>query len=396
MLILAGVTIATLTGDNGILTQAGNAKTSNKEGETSEQFALLANEWVIEKNTKNKTLGEFLNGKMTEGKLSSIEDNGNGTYTIKLNGYQTIIDQDGKTSSMFNPEEWDKTACKESSFLWESDDPNSGEAYHKIIGYADSITNETKLKIPSRCHEIRSDVGNWNTVGRTFSANNFTNIEFPETIEIIGDNAFSGFISLTKVTIPNGVTVIDTSAFCGCTSLTSVTIPDSVTNISISAFRNCTSLINIIISDNYAPIIWGGGGEWSAFANTAWWNSQPNEELVYIGKTVYGYKGTMPNNTAIEIKEGTKSIGSNAFDSCTGLTSITIPNSVTSIGFNTFAGCSSLSGITIPKSITTISGWAFNRWTSSQTINIQGYSNAPSGWSSYWNDGCSAQINWNQ
>ena len=92
LLILAGVAIATLTGDNGILTQANKAKTSNTEGEASEEFALLANEWAIEKNTSNKTLGEFLNEKITEGELSSVEDNGNGTYTIKLNGYQTIID----------------------------------------------------------------------------------------------------------------------------------------------------------------------------------------------------------------------------------------------------------------------------------------------------------------
>ena len=49
LLILAGVTIATMTGDNGILTQANKTKTSNKEGDASEQFALIANEWAIEK-----------------------------------------------------------------------------------------------------------------------------------------------------------------------------------------------------------------------------------------------------------------------------------------------------------------------------------------------------------
>ena len=49
LLILAGVTIATMTGDNGILTQANKTKTSNKEGDASEQFALIENEWAIEK-----------------------------------------------------------------------------------------------------------------------------------------------------------------------------------------------------------------------------------------------------------------------------------------------------------------------------------------------------------
>ena len=40
LLILAGVTIATLTGDNGILTQADNAKTRNDEATAKEQINL--------------------------------------------------------------------------------------------------------------------------------------------------------------------------------------------------------------------------------------------------------------------------------------------------------------------------------------------------------------------
>ncbi len=443
LLILAGVTIATLTGENGILNQANKAKTETTKASAKEQVEMevlgsYGTDGILD-NDLLKTNLKNISG--VQGVPDAIDDT-SFPLTVTVDGVKIDIDKDGTVSYTFDAEEWDKTACEESSFLWESDDPNSGEAYHKIIGYADSITNETKLKIPSRCHEIRSNVGNWNTLGRTFSANNFRDIEFPETIKIIGDNAFSGFICLTDLTIPNSVTVIDTAAFEGCTSLTSVTIPDSVVTISTSAFRNCTSLINIIISDNYAPMISSGGGEWSAFANTAWWNNQPNEELVYIGKVVYGYKGTMPNNTKIEIKEGTKSIGYSAFSNCTGLTSIIIPNtvtsighsafsnctglssitipnsiisldswvfegccslsniaipsSVTSIGYGTFRGCSNLSSITIPNNVIRIDDYAFWGWTSSQTVNIQGYSSAPSGWSTNWNTQCSATINWNQ
>ena len=53
------------------------------------------------------------------------------------------------------------------------------------------------------------------------------------------------------------------------------------------------------------------------------------------------------------------SIGSSAFESCSGLTSVTIPNSVTSIGDQAFYGCSSLTSITIPNSVTSIGIWAF-------------------------------------
>ena len=44
LLILAGVSIAMLTGDNGILTQAGNAKTETAQAEAEEAVKLAVNE----------------------------------------------------------------------------------------------------------------------------------------------------------------------------------------------------------------------------------------------------------------------------------------------------------------------------------------------------------------
>ena len=53
------------------------------------------------------------------------------------------------------------------------------------------------------------------------------------------------------------------------------------------------------------------------------------------------------------------SIGSYAFNRCSGLTSVTIGNSVTSIGYWAFKGCSGLTSVTIPNSVTSISKYAF-------------------------------------
>ena len=50
---------------------------------------------------------------------------------------------------------------------------------------------------------------------------------------------------------------------------------------------------------------------------------------------------------SVEIAEGVTSIGSSAFDGCSGLTSVTIPNSVTSIGSWAFYNCSGLTGVYI-------------------------------------------------
>lgn len=52
-------------------------------------------------------------------------------------------------------------------------------------------------------------------------------------------------------------------------------------------------------------------------------------------------------------------IGNEAFNRCTGLTSVTIPNSVTNIGHLAFYSCAGLTFVSIPNSVTTIGQHAF-------------------------------------
>ena len=78
-----------------------------------------------------------------------------------------------------------------------------------------------------------------------------------------------------------------------------------------------------------------------------------------------------------------KSIGSDAFISCKGLTSVTIPDSVKSIGEYAFYRCTGLTSITIPASVTWIGGNAFKDC-SSLKINCE-VASKPSGWYSSWN-----------
>ena len=198
-----------------------------------------------------------------------------------------------------------------------------------------------------------------------------TSITIPDSVSGIGREAFSGCTGLTTVNwnatactsadssdypifrgcsnlatinIGDNVTTIPSYAFYNSTGLTSVTIGNGVTSIGESAFSGCIGLTSITIPDSVTSI---GDG---AFYNTAWYNNQPNG-LVYAGKVAYKYKGTMPSNTSIVLKEGTLSIVFSAFRGCTGLTSVTIPDSVTSIGNYAFEGCTRLTSITGPAEI---------------------------------------------
>ena len=172
-----------------------------------------------------------------------------------------------------------------------------------------------------------------------YGCSGLTSITIPNSVTSIGYSAFSSCSGLTSITIPNSVTWIEESAFSGCSGLTSITIPNSVTWIGESAFYGCSGLTSITIPNSVTSI----GGY--AFYGTKWYDNQP-DGVVYAGKVLYAYKGTMPSNTKINIKEGTTEIASGAFEGCYSLTSVTIPNSVTSIGDKAFSHCSGLTSIT--------------------------------------------------
>lgn len=162
-----------------------------------------------------------------------------------------------------------------------------------------------------------------------------TSVTIGNSVTSIGAYAFRNCSRLTYVEIPNSVISIEYGTFYNCSSLTSVKIPNSVTSIGSSTFRDCSSLTSIEIPNSVTCIDDG------AFYGTAWYNNQP-DGVVYAGKVLYKYKGTMPANTSITIEDGTVSISPSAFSHCSGLTSVEIPNSVTSIGEYAFSYCENL------------------------------------------------------
>ncbi len=89
--------------------------------------------------------------------------------------------------------------------------------------------------------------------------------------------------------------------------------------------------------------------------------------VVSIGKEAFDYCTSL---TSITIPDSVTSIGDYAFSGCTGLTSITIPNSVTSIGERAFEDCTSLTNIEIPPSVTSIGSYAFYGCRSLTSITI--------------------------
>ena len=78
--ILAGVSINTVVGDDGIIQKAKEAAETTRRASAEEEMNRLVLEYQLASN--DETLESFLQEKVTEGRIDGVTDNGDGTITI--------------------------------------------------------------------------------------------------------------------------------------------------------------------------------------------------------------------------------------------------------------------------------------------------------------------------
>ncbi len=132
------------------------------------------------------------------------------------------------------------------------------------------------------------------------------------------------------VVIEEGITSIANVAFLN-TDMIKLTLPSTLVEIGEDAL-SMTDLEEIIIPENSKLAILTVS---SYFRNIPWYKNQPDGPI-YLGGLLVEYKGTVPYNSTITVKDGTYAVNSYAFNNQSNLVDIIVPDSVERIGYRAF------------------------------------------------------------
>lgn len=163
----------------------------------------------------------------------------------------------------------------------------------------------------------------------------------PESLVVLGQEAFSNCYSLQMMTIPNKVTTLENKTFLNCYNLKDVKLSNILTTIGANCFENCMSL-----NDMTFPVSLSQIGS-NAFHSCA------NEKVKYVtvnGKKIYDYTYTGINN--ITLPDSITLIGDAAFKGCFNLNYVKLPANLTQLNISLFEGCAIQQKGTDGKAIT--------------------------------------------
>ncbi len=410
LLILAGISIAMLTGQNGILVRGQEAATKTEHGTLLERLRLEAYEANLDDVESYGSIDMYdyflSEGIMTEdgiinksyiGENSKIgtgdEDEGN-YYKIE-DGYLCYVTDEleevplGKVfevlvsneevddGEIFKYSDESKTTIvgikqiytqrfetseeNDQKMLTKLGSTNKLEGTIKLAGSEEFWGKKivvhgeeiTKIVIPDTVVKIAESV--------FFRFVNIESVQLDANLREIGDYAFDGCEKLNSITLSDDITYLGTGAFDGCERLTSIHIPTSITEIKDRTFVN-SGLTSVTIPSNITKI----GA--SAFSSCNIQTLDLGTGVQELENCAFGYNRNLTNVT---IPSSVRLIGGEAFNYC-NLQSLTIEEGVTEIQWSAFNSNGSLSSVTLPASVMKLGSYAFPYNNEGFSITIKG------------------------
>lgn len=309
LLILAGVSLNLLIGNNGIITRTQISKVSQELAAYKENMNLFIGEKQVETPEFNaNTLTAYKNKLYYNTK--SVEDN-SGIETVLGTVNNKYIEKIEIVNGEICLNTTNSIEQKAAEGLGIK--VNSWDVVDGVLLSSDKnlelINNGETVVIPPSIKKIGD--------GAFSSVNNIKKIVIPGTVEEIGANAFSNNTTLEEVTIEYGVKKVGDYAFSGCSSLKSIEFPDSVIYIGYASLLRCVLLENIKLSSKITSINY--------------------------------YTMAYTNISEIDIPEGITSIDGYAFEGCSRLEKVKIPASLNSFNIGVFWDVKSLKNIIVDE-----------------------------------------------
>ena len=405
LLILAGVTLNFLLGENGLLNKSETAYKTHIAGKEKEaiQMALADLEiakvngeieeitaYILEKHLKED--GYSVSVVLEEGvflitfieshniyvvdQIGNVEPSERYNINYNLNGgtnppEQPQTYQRGETVGLLYP-------TKEGQAFegWYETSDFSGERITEIRNRKEDITVYANW-----VEETDQSYFKWSTDGTTITGlngNTRTQIVIPKThilndgtvvdVTTIGASAFSGHSEITDLKLQKIIT-LGQYACRNCTGLESIEIPKSINSSEWNGvFSGCTNLKTVTFEEGTAQVAP------SIFANCpGLLEVYLPESVEKIGKASFENSGIVKLNMTDSFKEAKNGkIDANAFKNCKNLIEVKMSHTITTLEQFAFRNCTGLESIEIPKSINS-SEWngVFSGCTNLKTVTFE-------------------------
>ena len=301
LLILAGVTISLVIGDNGIITRSKETSKISFEKDVQESLELAIADLEISKTESGEKV-----------EITDLLEKG----YINEEGVINIDKLLGKKGQYGNGTNKQDVFIIENNELWYYEKSGEGKKISKLsnLGYLPTLANEFQIEATTiNLAEYKTYYGDWITGKKEAPLETYVipNKINETTLDTVGHfNA----PNIKRIIIKEGFKKIETCAFSECTKLKNIEIPNTVTVIKNLAFGNCSSLKNINI---------------------------PNSVL-YISECAFWGCSSLEN---IKLPKEITRIQKWTFNSCTNLNTIVIPKNVKYIDMEVFKGCTALKTI---------------------------------------------------
>ena len=171
-----------------------------------------------------------------------------------------------------------------------------------------------------------------------FDRSKFRALEFPASLRVVGNGAFTNCSNLASITFSEGLTEIGGYCFDGSGELRTLQLPSTLRTLGIEAFSE-SGLAAIDLPEGLESL---------------------PDSCFYLCR----------NLMRVKLPSTLKRIGELCFDACTKLASVEIPDSVVEMGKGAFMSCEGLSQVTLGKGLTTLPEKAFYLCKSLKSVEI--------------------------